>query len=195
MGPAEEPQTGRIDGLTYLPAYVDREGEAALVHKIDDQHWLTDLKRRVQHYGWRYDYTARRVEEAARLGPLPGWLAPLCDRLVADGLFQHPPDQAIVNEYLPGQGIAPHVDAPSSFGPVVASLSLGSACVMTFESLDGAERIPALLMPRSLLVLSGEARLRWRHGIPARKSDRTPDGAVARGRRLSLTFRTVQAEV
>jgi hypothetical protein len=39
-----------------------------------------------------------------------------------------------------------------------------------------------------LLVLAGDARYRWRHAIPARRSD--PDRGP-RGRRLSLTFRTV----
>ena len=39
---------------------------------------------------------------------------------------QRPFEQAIVNEYEPGQGIAPHVDR-DCFGPVVATVSLGSA--------------------------------------------------------------------
>tara|TARA_R110002020_G_scaffold27552_5_gene88816 strand:- start:4922 stop:5056 length:135 start_codon:yes stop_codon:yes gene_type:complete len=41
---------------------------------------------------------------------LPDWLLPIARRLVADGFFAAMPDQVIVNECLPGQAIAPHVD-------------------------------------------------------------------------------------
>ena len=44
---------------------------------------------------------------------------------------QRPFEQAIVNEYEPGQGIAPHIDR-DCFGPVVATVSLGSAVNMDF---------------------------------------------------------------
>ena len=42
------------------------------------------------------------------------------------------------------------------------------------------------------LVLAGPARYDWRHSIPARKSDRVGDQVISRGRRVSLTFRTVE---
>jgi alkylated DNA repair dioxygenase AlkB len=40
------------------------------------------------------------------------------------------PDQAIVNEYQPGQGFPDHIDGPSFFGEAIASPSLLSARVM-----------------------------------------------------------------
>ncbi|MBL8596335.1 MAG: alpha-ketoglutarate-dependent dioxygenase AlkB [Devosia sp.] len=101
-----------------------------LLAQIGALPWRDDLRRRVQHYGYRYDYKARRVTRDSYLGPLPEWLATLVGGLSADGIFEAVPDQVIVNEYLPGQGIAAHVDCEPCFGDMIASLSLGSGCTM-----------------------------------------------------------------
>ena len=55
----------------------------------------------------------------------------------------------------------------------------------------GEERL--LLLPRrSLLIMSGESRYAWQHGITARKADPLPDGTMMeRARRVSITFRKV----
>jgi alkylated DNA repair dioxygenase AlkB len=181
-----------IEGLSYVLEFVTREEEAALIAAVDAEPWLTELWRRVQHYGYRYDYRARAVDPSLRLGPLPEWVAFLTRRLVAGGHMPTAPDQLIVNEYQPGQGIGAHVDAPA-FGPVIASVSLGAPCVMNFVEVAGTGREQLVLEPRSLLVLAGPARSRWKHGIPVRGSDRIGDRDVPRGRRVSLTFRTVPA--
>ena len=98
----------------------------------------------------------------------------------------------LVNEYLPGQGIAPHRDyAP--FGPVVASLSLLSPCVMDFRHPASGRRERLLLEPRSLLVLADASRYDWEHGIAPRKKDGWHRVPVQRGRRLSVTFRSLAA--
>lgn len=73
---------------------------------MDQQTWLNDLKRRVQHYGWRYDYKARGITQDLRIGAIPNWLAGLCERLNTEGIFSRAPDQVIINEYHPGQGIS-----------------------------------------------------------------------------------------
>lgn len=43
-------------------------------------------------------------------------------------------NQLIINEYLPGQGINPHVDNPTLFSSPIVSVSLGSECVMEFDN-------------------------------------------------------------
>jgi len=126
------------------------------------------------------------------LGPTPAFLAPILERLVAEGVFPERPDQIIVNEYLPGQGIAPHVDCIPCFGPVIASLSLGSACEIAFSQERTGQREKMILEPRSLLVLAGEARSQWRHAIAHRKSDVIEGKRAQRLRRISLTFRTCE---
>ena len=73
--------------------------------------WRDDLSRRVQHYGWRYDYKARAITPDMHIGALPDWLQQLAQRLHDEtNLFDRVPEQVIVNEYLPGQGIAMHTD-------------------------------------------------------------------------------------
>ena len=183
-----------VPGLKYVAGFVADADEAPLLAAVDAEPWLADLKRRVQHYGYRYDYTARKVDPTMFLGPLPEWAQPLAARLVADGHMPTAPDQLIVNEYEPGQGISAHVDCVPCFGPVVCSLTLGSQCVMELTSVagDGAESL--LLERGSLLVLNGESRYKWRHAIPGRKSDKFDGLVLPRGRRVSLTFRTVLIE-
>ena len=116
-----------IPGLSYLSDFIDADTEAALMAAIDQQPWLHDLKRRVQHYGWRYDYKARGIGQDLRIGAIPDWLAGLCERLNAEGIFSSTSDQVIINEYQPGQGISAHVDCVPCFADTIASLSLGAA--------------------------------------------------------------------
>jgi alkylated DNA repair dioxygenase AlkB len=173
-------------GLAYRSAFVPPADGDALIAAIDARPWLADLRRRVQHYGYRYDYQARRVDADSYLGPLPAFLDELAARMPGVG-FERLPDQAIVNEYLPGQGISAHIDCVPCFGPTIATLSLGSACEIEFRHPSSDAVVTQALEVGSLLTLAGEARYDWTHAIRARKSDR----GVVRGRRLSVTFRTV----
>lgn len=186
----EEDNTN-IPGLSYRPNFIDETTEEKLIRTIDKQPWLTDLKRRVQHYGYRYDYKARSVSPDLKLGDIPAWLMPYCERLQCEGLFDRVPDQVIINEYQPGQGIAPHIDCTPCFGETIASLSLGSTCLMNFTHNETGQSQPQFLEPRSLVVLSNEARYEWQHGIAHRKMDKIDGETLPRKRRLSLTFRTV----
>ncbi len=183
-----------IPGLRYLAEYVDEAREQDLIATIDRQPWLGELRRRVQHYGYKYDYKGRKVTREMYLGPLPDWLQPLCEELKRGGLMPRVADQVIVNEYAAGQGIAPHVDCVPCFADTIASLTLGSSCVLEFTKVKTREKVPVFLQRRSLVVLSGEARYEWRHAIPPRKSDPHEGHMVPRGRRLSLTFRNVLLE-
>ncbi|WP_114389361.1 alpha-ketoglutarate-dependent dioxygenase AlkB [Notoacmeibacter marinus] len=178
-------------GLTLRSNYLDPDREAVLNRCLDAQPWRSDLKRRVQHYGWRYDYRARRVFDTDNLGPLPPWLQTEADHLAEQSFFETPPTQAIVNEYEPGQGIAPHIDCEPCFGETIASLSLGGRIVMDFRHIRTGERRSLLLEPGSLLVLNGPSRYEWTHGIAARKTDLINGVREPRTRRISITFRTV----
>lgn len=179
-------------GSKYLPEFISGEEADYLVRKIDAQPWLIDLKRRVQHYGYRYDYKARQAREEDYLGSLPPFLQVLAERLNHAGHFGSVPDQVIVNEYMPGQGISAHVDCRPCFGDVIASLSLLSSCVMRLENRKISQQVDLALKPGSLLVLSGETRHVWTHAIPARKSDTVNGQKQPRSRRLSLTFREMR---
>ncbi len=181
-----------VPGLTVLPEYLAVADHDALLTEVDRRPWLTDLRRRVQHYGYRYDYTAKKVDSALYLGPLPDWAGALARRLTADGWFAEEPDQVIVNEYEPGQGISKHVDCVPCFGDTIASFSLGSTCVIQFAHAPTERKVEQLLPARCLVVMQDDARYRWTHAIPARKSDTFEGREYPRGRRVSLTFRKVR---
>ena len=178
-----------INGLIYIPSYISQYHHDFLVNTIDQSEWRTNLKRRTQHYGYIYDYKAKRVDASMALGPLPVWLHRIAKQLYLDGLIDCVPDQAIINEYEPGQGIADHVDCEPCFGERIFSLSLCSVVVMDLKCMG--QQTPIFLEPCSLLMLSGEARHNYTHGIAARKSDTVGDVKHKRGRRLSITFRKV----
>ena len=183
-----------IPGLKYMPNVLTLGQQQRTLEAIDAAPWMSTLERKVQHYGWRYDYRSRVVTADMRIGALPAWLEDLAKRLHREtDTFDRIPDQAIVNEYLPGQGIAMHIDR-QCFGDTVATVSLGDCWQMDLRPL-GADRSRTLRMslaPGSALILSGEARYRWLHGIAKRKRDRLRCGSWRpRERRVSVTFRTV----
>jgi alkylated DNA repair protein alkB family protein 8 len=128
---------------------------------------------------------------------LPELVERILDRLPA-GLPR--PDQLTISIYPTGAGIPPHVDSHQAFGDTVYVFSLASAVMMEFRPAqgtpDGSTSAKARakyeidLPPRSLLILTGDARYLWEHSIRARHTDLLPDGTVReRGPRLSLTLR------
>ena len=184
-----QPYFGQVSGVGYHCDFITPLEEKAFLQAIDAGDWLHDLKRRVQHFGYKYDYKIRRIEARLKIGALPDWLQGLAIKLQEGGYFDNIPDQVIINEYEPGQGITPHIDCEPCFADTVVSLSLNSTAVMEFSK--GDDRLSFLLEPRSIIVLSGEARYDWKHAIPARKKDLYQGIVYPRKRRLSLTFRKV----
>jgi alkylated DNA repair dioxygenase AlkB len=112
------------------------------------------------------------------------------------------PNQCLVNEYIANQGISCHVEDPRAFGEVISSLSLSGSCYMTMRScpeLGDQKETRIFLERRSLLILSEDARYKWKHGITCTRI--LPDPSLGctfkRGknyRRVSLTFRKVLEE-
>lgn len=187
-----------VDGLVYKAGFLEPGQEVELLAAVDARPWLPDLKRRVQHYGYKYDYKARAISTSMFVGPLPEFAVALAARLVSEGVLLEAPDQLIVNEYVPGQGISAHIDCEPCFKERIVTISLGSACEMEFRAQaegrdsgssgpEGRAPVTLMLEPRSALLISGEARYRWTHMIRGRKSDR----GRMRSRRVSLTFRNV----
>lgn len=182
-------------GVTYESVFLTSSECEVLLARIDAKPWMSDLKRRVQHYGWRYDYSSRFVTEEMKAEPLPDFILKIATELKEHGWFTSVPDQVIVNEYEPGQGIAPHVDR-MCFGPTVATLSLGDRWPMRFfsakQSGGPSESEEILLDVGSILVLRGDARNKWMHGIVKRRFDGVGRHRRPRRRRVSVTFRTVE---
>ncbi len=181
----------RIPGLTSIPNYLSESEQGQLINIIDQQEWVLRTGRRVQHYGYRYDEKNGSLASTQYLGVLPDWLQTLANRFHEDYLTQRVPDQVIVNEYQPGQGIINHIDCIPCFGNTIITLSLGSPCVMDFIHARTKEREAMLLLPGSLLIFQKAARMLWQHGIAARQIDKYAGTELVRTRRISLTFREV----
>lgn len=175
-----------VDGLIILKDFITERGENTMLTYIYNKTWSKEdgLIRRTQQYGWIYNYFGGPLEKTR---PLPAWIDPLISLFVEDGIIMTPPDQLTINEYTPGQGISWHSDS-RLFGDTIISLSLRSACTFEFERYN--QVFPIYLTPRTLVIMTEDARYKWRHRIPARASDQNSDGArIKRGTRVSLTFR------
>lgn len=198
-----------VPGLDYLPDFLNRDEETDLVRHIDAMDWSNHWQRRTQYYGRKYlpsdDLEPHRASardrrlRAGTVDHLPWWAMRYRERLVERGIFENAPNQMGINEYTPGQGIAPHVDY---HGGEVVSITLITGCVMDFVRidaeagdapaiLDGPSEASMWLPPRSIVILKGEARSRWTHGIARRKKDLVGGRVIPRGRRISVTFRYI----
>jgi len=136
--------------------------------------------RRVVNFGLKYDFSRRSVEKADRM---PSFLDDLLSRAAHfAGCEKDAFRQVGVNEYRAGAGIGWHKDKPQ-FG-IVVGVSLLTPATMRFRRPHGENwiRTSRTLQPRSIYVLSGEARTDWEHSIP-------PLDAL----RYSITFRTLSA--
>ncbi len=188
-----EPVELHIPGLEYLSDFLDKEQEKKLLYQIDQQPWITELDRKVQHYGARYDYKKGNLDRDQIVPKIPSFLTKLVYDLIEECGLSDAPDQLIVNEYLPGQGIFEHLDSPVAFRDTIIMISLNSTCVMDFIPLKEEYGIKqSLLLERgSLLKITDDARYKWKHAIPKRKKDIWQNHEFIRQRRVSLTFRHI----
>jgi alkylated DNA repair dioxygenase AlkB len=173
------------DGFKYFADFITRQEETKLLEVISAIEFRefamqgVTAKRRVAQFGWHYSFASFRLTPAE---PAPSAFDDV--RIRAASLAQVDPiafSEVLVTEYKPGAGIGWHRDAPP-FG-IVAGLSLAGGCRMRFQTGSGAERLTAAaeLAPRSLYLITGEARTKWQHTIPPTKE-----------LRYSITFRTLR---
>jgi len=164
------------NGLTYKPNYVSEERAKEIIKFIEGQEWSKTLSRRTQQYGYEYNY-AKGVSKLEKVHPIPDILK----------IFGEEFNQVIINEYEPGQGISAHTDHQKFFGNKIVSISLLSPIIMNFANNN--VKIPVALEPNSCVIMEGDARYKWTHEIPSRKSDVINGTKIARSKRISLTFR------
>ena len=135
-------------------------------------------------------YNGQQEGQEKEVDPFPEWVNRLCLKLSDDGFMPKIANQVLVSEYEPGQGIGDHTDKEACFMDTIVILSLGSSCVMDLTNVkDRSKKVPIWLAPRSLTVLSADAKNRWMHGIPSRKLDMWDGRKYERQRRVSLSFR------
>lgn len=178
-----------VPGASYEPEFITAGEERVLTWWADQGEWSDFWSRRTQFYGLKYDRAAKKIDPDTPPRPLPEWSGIVRRRLVERGVMPRDPNQLGINEYTPGQGIAGHVDY---FGGMVVSLTLGSGCVMDLTQPETKQKVSLWLAPRSILVLNGDARNNWEHGIARRQKDIVNGHPIWRERRLSITFRDVE---
>jgi alkylated DNA repair dioxygenase AlkB/SAM-dependent methyltransferase len=104
-------------------------------------------------------------------------------------------NQLTVNHYNPGEGIGSHVDTPSAFSDGLISISLNGGIVMEFRNVhDTKLKKLVYLPPRSMLLMSKDARYDWEHMIVTRMTDTHNGEVFSRKLRVSLTLRSALAE-
>lgn len=186
-----------------------------LLAAVNGKPWLENLIRAQQFFGLVYYQTThdvvalqpaeKELQEGRPMQDLPQWLL---SRLVSTGVFgEQEINQVAANRYIGTGGIAAHVEDPVSFGPNLATLSLLQPVQLTLslasevknsreapgDGVDHGNWVKILLEPRSLLVLQGESRYAYRHGIRRSRLVHLRDGStLKRGTeycRISLTFR------
>lgn len=181
-----------IPGLYIYEDIIDVQSELDLINFVNQSAWLPDLTRRVQHYGYKYDYKKRRIDKYDYLGQLPIWTMDIEKKmfsLINKTNIQLPYnkfDQLIVNEYKTNQGISAHVDCVPCFEDGIASLTIGNYGVMTFS--NDSDKYDILLKRRSVVLLTNDARYKWTHSILPSKNKIFTDTNP----RISLTFRKVK---
>lgn len=209
-----------IPGIYLIHDFINAEEEEELLAAVDCRPWKSLAKRRVQHYGYEFCYETRNVNTKQYLGELPLFVSPILERISLfkelDSASNASLDQLTVNEYPPGVGLSPHIDTHSAFGGSIFSLSLAGPCIMEFRKYSDGDWISKsastgdrdvensetstnflkraiYLPPRSILLLSGEARYAWHHYIPHHKVDLVNDNVIRRSkRRVSFTIRKVR---
>jgi alkylated DNA repair dioxygenase AlkB len=178
-GEADLPQ-----GFRYQSDFVSAEEEAALAARFAGLDFSPfafrgfEGRRRVVHYGWRYDYGSARIQ---RSEPIPDWLAPLREQAAAWARMEPATlEQALVTEYAPGAPIGWHRDRPNYRN--VIGVSFLSACSLRLRrrERDAWIRRTVVLEPRSIYLFSGQVRTDWEHSIPP-----------AEALRYSVTFRSM----
>jgi alkylated DNA repair dioxygenase AlkB len=174
------------EGLRYAEEFVSPAVEKTLIGQIAALPLLPfqfgeyEGKRRVASFGFRYDYTMRRLEEA---DPIPEWLGPIIEKVEGFGGPGTKIGQVLCTEYKVGVGIGWHRDKPHF--DRVFGLSLGSACRFRYRrpAYTKWERFTLEARPRSLYMMSGPSREVWEHSI-----------AAVEAQRYSITFRTMAAK-
>jgi alkylated DNA repair dioxygenase AlkB len=173
------------EGLRYAAEFVSPATEQELIAHIAAlplqpfQFGQYEGKRRVASFGFKYDYSLRRLQDA---DPIPDWLAPVIAQVETFGGPSTQIRQVLCTEYDVGVGIGWHRDKPHF--DRVFGLSLGSPCKFRFRKTTGEkwQRFTLNAAPRSLYMMSGPSREMWEHSIPGVESQR-----------YSITFRTMAA--
>ncbi|XP_028177874.1 alpha-ketoglutarate-dependent dioxygenase alkB homolog 6 [Ostrinia furnacalis] len=194
----------------YVSEFVSAAEESGILSNIysaPKPKWTQLSNRRLQNWGG-IPHAKGMIAET-----IPPWLDTYLERIHSlDVMDGKRPNHVLVNEYLPGQGIMPHLDG-SLFYPTITTISLGSHIVLKFlepgddeNDVSMTHAFSLLLEPRSLLILQDELFSHYLHCIEELTEDNLDDtianlnmcsnnyttgSTIPRDTRISLTIRHV----
>lgn len=198
----------------YIPNFITPQEESQILSTVErtpKPRWTQLAHRRLINYGG-VPHPKGMIAEA-----IPSWLQTYVDKVnQLAGVFEdtRKANHVLVNEYLSGEGIMPHLDGPL-FYPTITTISCGSHAVLEFqEALESndeeakVERRPVtklLVQPRSLLILKDAMYEKYLHSIAEITEDTIDEGianlpgddsihvgdVLSRTKRISLTIRHV----
>jgi alkylated DNA repair dioxygenase AlkB len=180
----QQASNGLPEGFSYQQEFLSVREEAALLSQFSDLDFQAFdfhgyiARRRIVEYGLEYDFSSRRANATQ---PLPAFLNSYKERVAewAD-LATDEIVEAVVTEYPAGAPIGWHRDVPQF--EFIVGISLKSSCRLRFKPYKSPGKIVSvMLQPRSVYLISGLARWRYQHSIPAVSS-----------LRYSITFRTLR---
>lgn len=198
-------------GLVYVPGFLDRDEQVALLADIRDILVAAPLIQPVMPktgmpfsvrmsncgpLGWVSDRSGYRYQPTHPLSRKPWPAMPALARRAWDdlGAYPEPSDACLINYYDRTARMGLHQDRDEEgFQAPVVSLSLGDTCVFRYGGNERRGPTKSIkLASGDAVVLGGNARLAF-HGV-----DRILGGSstlLAEGGRFNLTLRRVAGEV
>eukprot|EP00485_Elphidium_margaritaceum_P001322 CAMPEP_0202701092 /NCGR_PEP_ID=MMETSP1385-20130828/14195_1 /ASSEMBLY_ACC=CAM_ASM_000861 /TAXON_ID=933848 /ORGANISM="Elphidium margaritaceum" /LENGTH=384 /DNA_ID=CAMNT_0049358421 /DNA_START=16 /DNA_END=1167 /DNA_ORIENTATION=- len=159
-----------ISGLFYVENYVTQQQHDSMVRIVNNNEWQKVETRVVQHYGYRGvcvddEHASVSKIHRAPFHEIPSEMQCVVQRVLRDDLFGIPSDcdmqQLTVDNFPSFGGLHARLENIHCFDEYIICVSLLSEVVMHFTHIESKQTKQLLLRPRSVLVLSGDARYKW----------------------------------
>jgi hypothetical protein len=159
-----------LPGLVYIDEFLSNDEEKELLETITALVTLKVSTVNGRRSGGAYFGVGWPMGAPAT--PLPLWLRAVVTRIESactqsiGAPFRV--NQIAINVYRRSAGdwMRAHIDDRKHSGPAIACVSLGAECEMRFTPEAEPERaIDVSLPPRSLQIMAGDSRFKWRHAV------------------------------
>lgn len=180
MGDQRRVPEGTIDGIVYVPNFLD-DHVTVFEWARANVAWDDRIKaRKTASYGVPYDYAGLTYAEL----PFPPELERV--RALVSAFLGREVNNCLLNYYPDGRArMGFHSDSEEGIvpGTGVSIVSLGVTRPLRFRMIaDLDRRLDYVLAPGSLLFMPADVQTEWQHSLP-RSTRREP--------RISLTFRSI----
>lgn len=161
----------------YIPNFISTNEEKHILdnfYSVPKPKWTYLSNRRLQDYGGVPSEKGMIPEK------IPSWLNIYMNKIHELNIFEGKrPNQILINEYEPGQGIMQHSDGPL-FYPTIATISCGSHTILEFsENNESRKKVcDILLEPLSLIIIKDDLYSKFLHSISERKVDGLTEDCV-----------------